>query len=400
MVQLNGSIAQRVVNRIASGLGRPISITNIHGTVLASTNQTSLAAQIPCAMEAISTGQLCREANSEDAILCVPLLYGTTTLGAIVLHHVASDDRDYQDIARVSQTLAELVIYQSTVIEHLPQQRWVYDKFVHDLLHGQFHGSPETMLQEASLFGIDLHVPRIVALVDIEPLMVRAHASLDADTPSVTRRLRIEQVHEQLLEQAQQTTRAHNGDVYSFIDDHRLIILPVIDPEHAEACHKQVVQNTQNLLSKFAQSFETAVGAGVGRYYPGWQTLGESFKDAQFTFETGVALYGHGRVFCVANLGLAGMLWSDTRKVKVELAQRLLQPLIDEYELWHTLEAFLQANLSPSQTARVLHIHRHTLAYRLDKIAQLTGLDPRRFSSAAQLQAAIILHKLHRATTT
>jgi carbohydrate diacid regulator len=45
--------------------------------------------------------------------------------------------------------------------------------------------------------------------------------------------------------------------------------------------------------------------------------------------------------------------------------------------------------------AQTLHIHRHTLAYRLDKITRLTGLNPRQFEDAVQLYAALLLWKMN-----
>ena len=41
-----------------------------------------------------------------------------------------------------------------------------------------------------------------------------------------------------------------------------------------------------------------------------------------------------------------------------------------------------------------LSIHRNTLSYRLDKIASLTGLDPRRFDDAVQIRLAVVLRSL------
>jgi sugar diacid utilization regulator len=78
----------------------------------------------------------------------------------------------------VAKTLAELIIHQMSVIEHLPQQKWVRDTFISDLLHQRVHGSADVMLHEAKLLGIDLDVPWIVAVVNIKPLIdqsIRAH---------------------------------------------------------------------------------------------------------------------------------------------------------------------------------------------------------------------------------
>ena len=43
--------------------------------------------------------------------------------------------------------------------------------------------------------------------------------------------------------------------------------------------------------------------------------------------------------------------------------------------LMRTLAAWFRHHSHPMATARALHIHRNTLDYRLQKIAELTGLD-------------------------
>ena len=50
----------------------------------------------------------------------------------------------------------------------------------------------------------------------------------------------------------------------------------------------------------------------------------------------------------------------------------------DQYrgELLPTLECYLANDCNMNATARVLYAHRHTVAYRLDRVRELTGLDP------------------------
>lgn len=50
----------------------------------------------------------------------------------------------------------------------------------------------------------------------------------------------------------------------------------------------------------------------------------------------------------------------------------------DQYrtDLVGTLEAYLTANCHMSATATAIHAHRHTVAYRLERVRDLTGLDP------------------------
>ncbi|MGC5325113.1 PucR family transcriptional regulator [Brevibacillus sp. SYSU BS000544] len=55
------------------------------------------------------------------------------------------------------------------------------------------------------------------------------------------------------------------------------------------------------------------------------------------------------------------------------------------------LREFFQMNLNSSETARKLYLHRNTLLYRLDKITEVTGLDPRHFHDAVILRLLLIV---------
>jgi sugar diacid utilization regulator len=50
----------------------------------------------------------------------------------------------------------------------------------------------------------------------------------------------------------------------------------------------------------------------------------------------------------------------------------------DQYrtDLVGTLEAYLEQNCNMNATAAAIYAHRHTVAYRLDRVKELTGLDP------------------------
>jgi hypothetical protein len=62
-----------------------------------------------------------------------------------------------------------------------------------------------------------------------------------------------------------------------------------------------------------------------------------------------------------------------------------------EKEGARTVEAFFEQNLNVSETARVLHVHRNTLLYRLDKVKSLTGLDPKNFEEAFLIKVVLLL---------
>lgn len=63
-------------------------------------------------------------------------------------------------------------------------------------------------------------------------------------------------------------------------------------------------------------------------------------------------------------------------------------------ELTRTLQAYFDANCSMSDTAAAIYAHRHTIAYRLDRIRDLTGLDPALCEDRERLGLGLKVHRL------
>jgi len=63
-------------------------------------------------------------------------------------------------------------------------------------------------------------------------------------------------------------------------------------------------------------------------------------------------------------------------------------------DLVHTLEVFFEQNANASQTSRVLFVHRNTLNYRLQRIAEITGLDLNDAEARLAFQLALKVHRL------
>jgi carbohydrate diacid regulator len=395
-MKLSSAIAQRIVDRVATGLDMQLSVADATARIVASTTAELVGTWHAPAARAIATGAAVEDADGFIGI-GLPLCYAGQVVGALMLNGAAQHRRE---LAQVSRSLTELIIHQATVIEQLPRQAWPRDKFIADLLYERLGGAPEPLLQEAELLAIDLGVPRVVVAIEAEAREVgeQDRAVGQAGLPQPERRRRSEQVCELLAQRARETIATHPADIYSALDERRLIVLAAIDPLAPEARRQQLARELQGLLSQLAGQGGPGACAGIGRYYPGWRDLARSFADARFALETGTRLHGPGQVFRAEELGLAGFICSDDRALKVSLARHLLRPIAADRELLDTLAAFLDANLSPSPAAQALHIHRHTLAYRLDKIAALTHLNPREFEAAAQLRAALLLAKLDSAS--
>jgi sugar diacid utilization regulator len=63
-------------------------------------------------------------------------------------------------------------------------------------------------------------------------------------------------------------------------------------------------------------------------------------------------------------------------------------------DLGRTLQAYFDENCNMSATAAAIFAHRHTIAYRLERIRDLTGLDPMRFEDRERLGLSLKVHRL------
>ncbi len=75
-----------------------------------------------------------------------------------------------------------------------------------------------------------------------------------------------------------------------------------------------------------------------------------------------------------------------------ETAQRLLPPGMERVApLADTLHAYAECDLNVARTAERLEVHANTVHYRLRRVHELTGRDPRRFADLVELTTALRL---------
>lgn len=105
------------------------------------------------------------------------------------------------------------------------------------------------------------------------------------------------------------------------------------------------------------------------------------------------------RVRDVASIGLEGVLASMRESLGAEsFVEQVLGPVLahderESSELVPSLRAYLRHGCRPGPAAAELSIHRHTLAYRLDRIEKLTGRDPRDGSQLLAFTLALELEE-------
>lgn len=76
-----------------------------------------------------------------------------------------------------------------------------------------------------------------------------------------------------------------------------------------------------------------------------------------------------------------------------DISKMILQEYRDDEETLKMIETLVQCNLNLSETSKVLHMHRNSLQYRLDRFLEKTGIDVRQFHQAMTVYIALLASK-------
>ncbi|MBF2048078.1 MAG: helix-turn-helix domain-containing protein [Elainella sp. C42_A2020_010] len=274
------------------------------------------------------------------------------------------------------------------------------NQLIYSLLRGHVSS---VVLNQAKHLGIDLNQPRAVILIDATDYIFNS---------------KTEQSHASASKQRVQTVinsivsffHLPNDTICADLGNGKVCVLKAsntknLDPwaTHTDAGDElgaswanlsALKRAADALLTRLRSDTSTAINIGIGRYHPGFQGLARSYEDARVALSLGRRFQGCNRVHCLGELGIAAFIGIADEETKIDLAKYLLSPLDEETELLATLDTFFAENCCPSSTAKRLSIHRNTLSYRLDKIASLTGLEPRKFDDAVQMRLSLLLRSL------
>jgi carbohydrate diacid regulator len=305
---------------------------------------------------------------------------------------------------RLIEGLIELVLHQVAFVARLPNQHELKNKFIYDLLHGLAREEAD-ILREAELLGMDFTRPRAVLLIDAADYILNPGRGRPDQ-----REARMRRRAQGVIDSVVSFFHLPSETICAYIGDGEVAVLKAsstqdlqawaegddsAEPASASWANLGALKRAATaLLGRLKRDTNAALSIGIGRYHPGIGGLALSYEDARAALSVGRRAHGRDQVHCLDSLGVAAFVGIADEPTKVSLASYLLSPLDGAPDLIETLQAFFAENCSPSFTASRLAIHRNTLGYRLDRIASLTGLDPRRFDDAVQIRLALALRGL------
>ncbi len=279
-------------------------------------------------------------------------------------------DFDYLERIILSQVAPVLAVEFARERERSEVEgRYQVEAFT-DVLQGHYQ-HPDEMVARARILGYDLTVPQVVVV--FETALSDASENHERERTAWSRRIR-----EELL-------RIWPA-CWLLLEARRVIaLLPVFAVDGNENGHDGehgIFARLERVHTRMqsGRTQETLLySVGIGRVAKGLHDIPLSLREAQQALEIGRRLFGEGKMHSFVRLGIYRLLfYLDGHHELDEFYHETLGPLIEHDlrtngMLIETLEGFFRCNGNLSETARTMHLHRNSLLYRLDRIAEILG---------------------------
>ncbi len=294
---------------------------------------------------------------------------------------VTGDPETVRGPARLIKMITELILERELTHQEMQSRQRLAEQFV-EMLVGGGEQYRRRITRAAKSLNVDIDVPRLAAVADVSALLRGFSSEYGASE------LVLERSSEAILEGLASCGGTGPEDVAVILDG-RLVILKAMEEKN---CASGVSAWGERLMGAFEAWGVGKVACGAGAVALSLDEYPLSYRQARYCLR---ALEGRGAFRSIHDSALcAGYMLEQVSAGPAAMALRplaksLKAALEKKPELRETLSALTANNFESEQAAFALGIHRNTLAYRMARLRDMTGLDP-----AKRLDDAVLLKAL------
>lgn len=392
-MKLSAELAQNIVKSSMEIIDKNINIVDENGIILASGNHSRVNTFHEPSVDVIKTGKIVEIDKIQSSLLdgvmpgiSLPITFGGKIIGVV---GITGDPEDVRVYGKLLKNTVELMLQDSFLKQQLQVEAGARDRFIHDILKGRFRDGMDFIHLRAQTLGYDIEVPRVVMVIEIvkingvslqEWMRCKAGGELNLEslTWDIQRKLRRDQ------EKANMVTRVGRD---------RFAILQILPRDINEKEIKTYLMKiAQELRRNLTKIFNITVSIGIGNVANTIEDYSRSYREACLILKVTRKIGVDPSIYYWDDIGINIVLEYLPANV-VKLVEKTITVLDDD--LKETVKVFFDCNLSINKAAKNLFVHRNTMTYRLDRVKNLTGLDPRNFYDAIYLYLAIMLEKYH-----
>jgi carbohydrate diacid regulator len=344
-ILLQANLAKKIVQEVRKLLDEEIVLMDTNGVIMASTNNTRIGnfhegAMITCK----SKRKLIISKDDEQTLkgvkagINLPIFSDQNVVGVI---GITGDPMAVSRYGELLRKMTELLIKESIFMEEAERHIRSMEAFVFDWL--ELREWDSSFMNRAERLGINLSIQRQIVLIKILNSTSSQHKTIEKWNGSFG-----------------------SEDILVRWGQDRFLLL-LNTENHFDKKY------LNHRLSDWKNRINEDVLFGVGNVTSA-KDLKKSFLQAERALHS-VKL--NQWIVFDDELTLE-MIVDDLRsETKTLFVERTIKPILQDQELVETIKTLFDNNHSIKETSSQLHIHINTLHYRLKKIEELTGLNPK-----------------------
>jgi carbohydrate diacid regulator len=387
---LTAALAQEIAGDTSDIIGLNVLITDRDGTVIGSGDRARVGTFHEASVEVMRTSRPATHTAAQARRLrgvrpgiTLPIVLSDKAIGTVGITGSPSRVRRF---GLVVKRQTEILLEESVLL----RSRLLRERAIEDLVRDIAYFDAEVVEADlvtyrAAELGYDLLQPRIAVLID-----VGGTPDCPIDQRRPTQRLALLRTIRVSFADSHDIVAAMPSD--RFVVLHRAAARPVRDgeiPDLRASCHRVVdeVSRRHGLVARI----------GIGSTATSVAALHDSYQDASTALRLSSRLVGQSPVNAIDDLWTYQLLIAVAHRARTRFVDALLAALHDQPDwpvLRQTIIAWCETGFSLVRAAAVLHIHRNTLVYRLDKIAQLQGASMHDHRATLDLYLACLASQL------
>jgi carbohydrate diacid regulator len=382
MTYLNSPLAQSIVERTMDIIDSNVNIMNVKGEIIGSGNRDRLGEIHEGALLVLAQKRTVEidaaVANQLHGVrpgINLPLRANGEVIGVIGLTGLPDSVRQYGELVRMT---AEMMVEQAGLLHLLAQESRFREELVLDMIRSE-QPSP-ALAGWAQRLDVDLQQARVVAVIEVD-----------------SGQLGVDAAREELRNLQTLLAYPERDNLVATVSLTEMVVLkPALNRYGVWDIEDHRVR-VGDLLSRMNERSRLAVRIALGNYFPGPGGVARSYRTAATTLKVGRFQAPGQQAFFYQDLLLPVLLESLRSGWQ---AEELMRPMLRLKKhdgngiLRRSLSEWFANQTQASATAKALCVHRNTLEYRLNRIADITGLDLAQFDNRLLLFIALQLDTL------
>ncbi|HEU4964680.1 MAG TPA: sugar diacid recognition domain-containing protein [Bacilli bacterium] len=378
---LTRTLAEQIVAKTMESTHLRINVMNREGIILSSSDPNRVNTFHEAAYRVVQTGDTMMISAEESAGLTgtlpglnMPILFGADVVGVI---GISGRPEEVVPFGQAVKMMTEMMLQQAYLMEQLITEQRSRDYLAQELITGGTALPRQALVSRGDLLGIDLTRRRSVILLQLDGAEEEIERWEKQTRP-------VKQVSSLFPD-------PHQVLVTSIRRDRWLIITDLSQQKDSVASKTFLYQIVSRMVAQLRTGRRLHATFALGNAYDDLRDLPFSFREASRVLDILQRFPKLGPVKHVDDVALELMLTEISDASRQMIVRETLGRLRQHPDLLQTLRAFFDHNLQVKQAAEALKIHRNTFLYRLERIEQLLGVNPREFQQAVRLQVGLML---------